>query len=190
MPRKGPARSSKRGVAGWGGGGEEGPKQLNKMSDFWLTWSERGLVGTVGKPTKSRWSRDQKKNGYSSGEVVRPETHIKRQATRQDCLPSLLGNGDKWIDIVYGEEKNLLYWSDWSNQGSTKISCTGSTSPTNQPREDPLHLYSVSPHLPPVSRQGPPLSCFSGFDDVYSCLRILSKQDVWPLHKTICLAVW
>ncbi len=24
-----------------------------------------------------------------------PETHIKRQATRHDCLPGLLGDGDK-----------------------------------------------------------------------------------------------
>jgi hypothetical protein len=32
-----------------------------------------------------------------------PETHIKRQATWHDCLPSVLGNGDKWSEIVYGE---------------------------------------------------------------------------------------
>jgi hypothetical protein len=33
------------------------------------------------------------------------ETHTKRQATQQDCLPSLLGNGEKRIEIVYGKEK-------------------------------------------------------------------------------------
>ncbi len=33
------------------------------------------------------------------------ETHTKRQATQHGCLPSLLGDGDKGIKIVYGEEK-------------------------------------------------------------------------------------
>jgi hypothetical protein len=33
------------------------------------------------------------------------ETHIKRKATQQGCLPSLLGDGVKGIEIVYGEEK-------------------------------------------------------------------------------------
>jgi hypothetical protein len=39
-----------------------------------------------------------------------PETHTNRQATmHDDCLPSLLGDGDKLIEMVYGEEKNVLY---------------------------------------------------------------------------------
>ncbi len=29
-----------------------------------------------------------------------PETHTKRQATQQGCLPSLLGDGDKGIERV------------------------------------------------------------------------------------------
>jgi hypothetical protein len=41
--------------------------------------------------------------------------HIKRQATQHGSLPSLLGDGDKGIEIVYGEEK-----------GKT-IFCTGPT---------------------------------------------------------------
>ncbi len=36
------------------------------------------------------------------------ETHIKRQATRHDCLPSLLSDGDKWIEIVYSKENNIF----------------------------------------------------------------------------------
>jgi hypothetical protein len=36
---------------------------------------------------------------------VETETHFKRQATLHDCLPSLLGDGDKGIKIVYDEEK-------------------------------------------------------------------------------------
>jgi hypothetical protein len=40
------------------------------------------------------------------------DTHNKRQATQHGCLPSLLGDGDKGIEIVYGKEKNILYWAD------------------------------------------------------------------------------
>jgi hypothetical protein len=43
-----------------------------------------------------------------------PETHTKRQATQHGCLPGLLGDGDNRIKIVYGEEKNILYWDDKS----------------------------------------------------------------------------
>ncbi len=31
------------------------------------------------------------------------ETHTKRQATQHDCLSSLLGDCDIWVEIVYGE---------------------------------------------------------------------------------------
>ncbi len=81
------------------------------------------------------------------------ETHIKRQAARHDCLPtvhSLLGDGDKLIEIVYGEEKYILYCADQSSQGKTKISCTGTMSPTNQLMKDTIHVYSLSLHLPQI----------------------------------------
>jgi hypothetical protein len=62
-----------------------------------------------------------------------PETFIKRQAMRHDCLSSLLGDGDK-----QSEEKNIVYWTDQSrtksrvpaqdqqriNQGRTRFICT------------------------------------------------------------------
>jgi hypothetical protein len=40
------------------------------------------------------------------------ETHIKRQVTQHDCLPSLLGDGGRWIEILYSEERNILYLAD------------------------------------------------------------------------------
>ncbi len=79
---------------------------------------------------------------------LRPETHIKRQVTQHDCLPSFLNNGYKRIETVCGEEKNIMYWADWSSQGRTKLTCTGTTSPMNQPWKEPFHLYSLSPHFP------------------------------------------
>jgi hypothetical protein len=39
-------------------------------------------------------------------------------------------------------------WADQSGQGRTKVSCTGTAGPTNQPRKDQFHLYSLSPHSP------------------------------------------
>jgi hypothetical protein len=44
--------------------------------------------------------------------LVQPERHVKRQVTQHGSLPSLLGYGDKGIEIVYGEEKNILYWAE------------------------------------------------------------------------------
>jgi hypothetical protein len=38
---------------------------------------------------------------------VRAETHTMRQAAQHDCLLRLLGDGD--IEIMYGEEKQILY---------------------------------------------------------------------------------
>jgi hypothetical protein len=74
-----------------------------------------------------------------------PQTLTETQATQQDSLPSLLGDGDKWTEIVFGEEKifctgptraakavkNLLYQQD----------------EPNKPTKDPFHMYSLSPHL-------------------------------------------
>jgi len=70
-----------------------------------------------------------------------PETHIKSQATRHDCLPSLLGDGDKLSEKVFGEEifctgqtivvkagqKYLVpaHRAQCSNQGRTPFICTG-----------------------------------------------------------------
>jgi hypothetical protein len=36
-------------------------------------------------------------------------TRTKRQATHQGCLP---GFGGKGIEIVSGENTNILYWAD------------------------------------------------------------------------------
>jgi hypothetical protein len=44
----------------------------------------------------------------SNRETYRDWTHTKRQATQRSCLPSLLGDGDKGIEIVYGEEKKIF----------------------------------------------------------------------------------
>jgi hypothetical protein len=56
-----------------------------------------------------RYIRRYSEKKYEWG-MQRP--HTKRQANQHGCLPRLLGDGDKGIEIVYGEEKNVLYWAD------------------------------------------------------------------------------
>jgi hypothetical protein len=53
---------------------------------------------------------------------------------------------------VYGEEKNILYWANWSIQGRTKISCNGTRSPTNEPtKEGPLSYVLLETPIASVS---------------------------------------
>jgi hypothetical protein len=72
----------------------------------------------------------------------------KRTSTAACPLPSLLGDGDKGIEIVYGEEKNYFVLGRLEQPRQNKISFTVMTSPTNQLRMDPFHSYSLSPHTP------------------------------------------
>ncbi len=91
-----------------------------------------------------------------------PETYTKRQATQHGCLPSLLGDGDKGIEIVYDEEKivcpgqprqnkNLLYRHD---------------KPYEPNKKEPLSFVLLESHftLVTTSQQGPPLSSVSDGD--------------------------
>ncbi len=49
---------------------------------------------------------------------------------------------------MYGEEKIFSTRPRRAAKAWTKFSCTGTKSPTNQPRKDPFHLYSLSLRLP------------------------------------------
>jgi hypothetical protein len=68
-----------------------------------------------------------------------PETHIKRQATRQDCLPSLRWGLIKW---------NSEWWGKFFCTGRTRVANAGQKSlvlarlaqRTNQGRT-PFHMY-------------------------------------------------
>ncbi len=108
---------------------------------------------------------------FATSAVRCSETHIKRQATQHGCLSSWLGNGDKGIGKVYGEEKifctgptraakagqdsNLLYRHDKPNETTKKgliLICS---------LWDPIHLSFNS-------QQGTPLSSLSGDVLMYS----------------------
>ncbi len=67
------------------------------------------------------WTKDALEMAYNKNRILPlplgtmySETHIKRQATRQDYLPSaqLAGRWGQMNWIVYGEENYILYWAD------------------------------------------------------------------------------
>ncbi len=64
-----------------------------------------------------------------------------RQATQHGCLPSLLGDGDKEIEIVLGEEI-FLYWATKAAKAEQKSLVLAQQA---LPRKDPF-LYSLTPH--------------------------------------------
>jgi hypothetical protein len=66
--------------------------------------------------------------------MTQPETHTKRQATQHGCLPSLMGDGDKGIEILYSEEKVIC--TKPTRAAKPKINQQG-----------PLHLYSFEEHF-------------------------------------------
>jgi hypothetical protein len=82
-----------------------------------------------------------------------PETHTKRKATQHDCLSSLLGDGDTWIQIVYEEVKIFLYWATRQSMQDKNLLYR------HVKPNEPFHLYSLSPHLPhfPLSAGAAPL---------------------------------
>jgi hypothetical protein len=53
--------------------------------------------------------------------------------------------GTKELKIVYGEEKKLCTWPTRQEQPRTNKNLF------NQPRTDPFHFYSLSPHFTSVS---------------------------------------
>ncbi len=95
----------------------------------------------------------------------------RRPSTAACSVLSLLCDGDKDIEIVNGEEKKFC-----SAAKAEQKSLTSMTSSKNQPRKDPSHLYSLSPHPPHFqlsSQQGPPLSCLSA-----STLNTFTKKSL------------
>ncbi len=85
-------------------------------------------------------------------------------------MPSLLGGGDKGIEIEYDKEKNISYWADWGSQGITKLFCTGTTSQrTNQGRTPSICTLWVPIHLSSNSQQGPPLSSLFAQKYIWEC---------------------
>jgi hypothetical protein len=71
----------------------------------------------------------------------------------------LLSDGEKFIEIVYGDGKKKLFCTEPTGAAKTgnKISCTGTKSPPNQPRKDSYHFYSFIVSVSAVSKGHPSL---------------------------------
>ncbi len=107
----------------------------------------------------------------------------KRQATPNSCLPSLLGDGDKWIEIAYGEEK--LYCTvptRAAKVGHKSLVLARQVHRTNQGK---IHLYSLSPHLPQFQQSAgaTPLQSL-----LYTCM-INDQVFILPCATTNFLAI-
>jgi hypothetical protein len=91
-----------------------------------------------------------------------PETHTKRQATQHGSLPSLLGGRYKGNEIVYGEEKNILYWADKSSQDKNLL--YWQDKPNEPSKDGPLSfiLFEFPFTFSVTSQQGLPLFNLSG----------------------------
>jgi hypothetical protein len=90
------------------------------------------------------------------------ETHNNRQVAQHGCLPSLLGDGDKGIEMVYGEEKNILYWVIIAAKAEQKSFLpTRQAQRTNRESTPFICSFSVPIHLTFKSQQWPPLSLSS-----------------------------
>jgi hypothetical protein len=70
-----------------------------------------------------------------------------------------MGDGDKCIEIVYGEEKIFYAGETRAAKAEQKFSCTGTTGPTNQPRKAPFinTLWVPFTSVSTVSRGQPSL---------------------------------
>jgi hypothetical protein len=96
----------------------------------------------------------------------RPETHTKRQATQQGCLPSLLGDGDKgieqWISVRGGKTYFVLRPTRAAKAEQKSFVPAPKDQQTNKGRTPFICTHWVSIHLSFNSQQVPPLSSLSG----------------------------
>jgi hypothetical protein len=90
------------------------------------------------------------------------QTHTKRQTTPHDCLPSLLGDGDKEIKIVYGEDKHFVL-GRLEQPRQNKNLLYRHDNPTDQSRKDPFKFVLFESPFASVfnSQQWPPFSSLS-----------------------------
>ncbi len=83
----------------------------------------------------------------------REEQSMYRRHTfreRRPCTTACPGCRRRWGHINWNSVRwgKFFFLADQSSLGLIKVPCTDTTSPTNHPRKDPFHMYSLSPHSP------------------------------------------
>jgi hypothetical protein len=123
----------------------------------------------------------------------KPETHTKRQASLHGCLHSLLGDRDKGIEIVYGEEKIYFVLGRLEQQRQNKNLVYRHGKP--KPRKDAFHLYSLRSHSPQFQQSaGATLLCSlsGGNTHLHPCKSYTSRSLIRPVvsHINKCKIVF
>ncbi len=85
--------------------------------------------------------------------MSKPETHTKRQATQHGCLPSLLGDGNKGIEIEYGEEGNKIVLGQLKQPRQNKNLLFRHDKPNEPTKKGPLSCVLVESTFTSVSTQ-------------------------------------
>ncbi len=93
---------------------------------------------------------------YVSYRGVEPETLVKRQATLHNCFPSFLGDGSKWIEVVYGEEKKCFVLGRLKQPRQDKNLLYRHDEPKEPNKEGPLSFVLVESPFASVSTGAPP----------------------------------
>jgi hypothetical protein len=92
-------------------------------------------------------SRDQGE-GTQPPSLLCRDAHTKRQATQHGCLPSLLGNGDRGIEIMFGEEKKIFVLGQQGQLRQDKNLLYRHDKPNEPTKKELFHLSSLSPYTP------------------------------------------
>ncbi len=118
---------------------------------------------------------------HSYYRLAETETHTKRQATQHGCLPCLLVDGDKEIQIVYGKEKNCTVPTFNKNL----LLPARQARRTNQGKAPLICTLRVPKHLSFNSQQGPPLSSLSGLkcENNKRAADFCQFKSIWPLRQ-------
>jgi hypothetical protein len=124
---------------------------------LWNRWTQATVTYCVSNSKKPL----QNPNCVNGTAGCEPKTHTKRQATQHGCLPSLLGDEDKGIEIVYSEVKNILYCADY-RAAKAEQNLLYRHNPNEPTKEGPLSfvLFVVPIHLSFNSQQGHPSLVF------------------------------
>jgi hypothetical protein len=78
--------------------------------------------------------------------------------TQHDCLPRLLGDGEKLIEIVKSEKKKKYFLPGRLEQPRQDKNLLYQHEEPNEPTKDPFHLYSSSPHSAQFQLSAGPLA--------------------------------
>jgi hypothetical protein len=102
------------------------------------------IACTIIKPGGTALLSHVKQNRQKDLHILeRPETYTKRQATQHDFLPSLLCDGDKLVEMVYGEGKKICIGPTRAAKAGPKCLVYWHNKPNEPTKEGPLSFVLI-----------------------------------------------